>query len=125
MGLLAVFFVFDFAINFLSALLRAAKEQAYLLKATVAVACVFGGLLLVLPTRADGICQMGSFIAVQAIWAVLLLLRVVGRWPGHSESRNGIEVATPARRAGVAACRRFASAMPWEAMNSGQQETLS
>jgi Na+-driven multidrug efflux pump len=82
MGLLAVFFVFDFAINFLSALLRAAREQAYLLKATVAVACVFGGLLLVLPSRADGICQVGTFIAVQAVWAVLLLLRVAGRWPG-------------------------------------------
>jgi Na+-driven multidrug efflux pump len=84
MGLLAVFFVFDFAINFLSALLRAAREQAYLLKATVAVACVFGGLLLVLPSRADGICQVGTFIAVQAVWAVLLLLRVAGRWPGTS-----------------------------------------
>src|SRR5262249_1800144 len=82
MGLLAIFFVFDFAINFLSSLLRAAKEQAYLLKATVAVACVFGGLLLVLPSRVDGIFQMASFIAVQALWAVLLLLRVVGRWPG-------------------------------------------
>ena len=82
MGLLAVFFVFDFAINFLSALLRAAREQAYLLKATLAVACIFGGLLVVLPSRADGICQIGTFIAVQAVWAVLLLLRVVGRWPG-------------------------------------------
>src|SRR6476620_8547346 len=29
MSLLAIFFVFDFAINFLSALLRAAREQAY------------------------------------------------------------------------------------------------
>jgi len=48
----------------------------------VAVACIFGGLLLVLPTRADGIFQIGTFIAVQAVWAVLLLLRVVGRWPG-------------------------------------------
>ena len=99
MGLLAVFFVFDFAINFLSALLRAAREQAYLLKATVAVACVFGGLLLVLPSRADGICQMGSFIAVQAVWAVLLLLRVAGRWPGtacrgtESKSRPGTKIA--------------------------------
>ena len=82
MGLLAVFFVFDFAINFLSALLRAAKEEAYLLKATVAVACVFGGLLLVVPSRPAGNCRMGTFIAVQAVWAVLLLLRVAGRWPG-------------------------------------------
>jgi Na+-driven multidrug efflux pump len=82
MGLLAVFFVFDFAINFLSALLRAAKEQAYLLKATLAVACGFGVLLLFLPSRADGICQMGTFIVVQAVWAVLLLLRVASRWPG-------------------------------------------
>jgi Na+-driven multidrug efflux pump len=84
MGLLAVFFVFDFAINFLSALLRAAREQAYLLKATVVVACCFGGLLLILPARADGICQIGTFIAVQAVWAVLLLLRVARRWPGPS-----------------------------------------
>jgi Na+-driven multidrug efflux pump len=81
MGLLAVFFVFDYAINFLSALLRAAREQAYLLKATVAVAIMFGGLLLVLPSRTDGICQIGTFITVQAVWAVLLFLRVAGRWP--------------------------------------------
>jgi Na+-driven multidrug efflux pump len=84
MGLLAVFFVFDFAINFLSALLRAAREQFYLLKATAAVACVFGGLLLVLPSQAAGNCQMGTFIAVQAVWAVLLLLRVSYRWPGRA-----------------------------------------
>jgi Na+-driven multidrug efflux pump len=82
MGLLALLFVFDFAINFLSALLRAAKEQAYLLKATVAVAVGFGVLLMVLPSRADGTCLMGTFIAAQAVWAMLLLLRVAGRWPG-------------------------------------------
>jgi Na+-driven multidrug efflux pump len=81
MGLLAVFFVFDFAINFLSALLRAAKEQAYLLKAAVAVAGGFGILLLVLPSRAEGSFLMGAFIATQAVWSVLLLLRVAGRWP--------------------------------------------
>jgi Na+-driven multidrug efflux pump len=82
MGLLAVFFVFDFAINFLSALLRAAKEPAYLLKTTVAVAGGFGVLLMVLPSRADGTCLMGTFITAQAVWAVLLFLRVAYRWPG-------------------------------------------
>ncbi len=81
MDLLAVFFVFDFAINFLSALLRAAMEQAYLLKATLVVAGGFGVLLLVLPSWADGTCLMGIFIAAQAIWAVLLFFRVAGRWP--------------------------------------------
>jgi Na+-driven multidrug efflux pump len=80
MGWLAIFFVFDFAINFLSALLRAAKEQAYLLKATVTAAAGFG-LLLVLPLRPDCAGLMGAFIAAQAAWAVLLLLRVVSRWP--------------------------------------------
>jgi Na+-driven multidrug efflux pump len=104
MGLLAVFFVFDFAINFLSALLRAAKEQAYLLKATVTVACGFGVLLLVLPSQADGICQMGTFIAVQATWAVLLLLRVAGRWasdrlPGQWSMKTGaVELQILTRR---------------------------
>jgi Na+-driven multidrug efflux pump len=82
MGWLAVFFVFDFAINFLSALLRAAQEQAYLLQVAVAVASGFGILLMVLPARADGTFLMGTFIAVQAVWSVLLLLRLVGRWPG-------------------------------------------
>jgi Na+-driven multidrug efflux pump len=104
MGSLAIFFVFDFGINFLSALLRAAKEQTYLLKTTVAVACVFGGLLLVLPSRTDGVCQMGTFIAVQAVWAVLLFIRVVGRWPGN-EPRDAIEVANPTRISRVALAR--------------------
>jgi O-antigen/teichoic acid export membrane protein len=81
MGLLAVFFIFDFAINFLSALLRAVKEQAYLLKVTAAVAAGFGLLLIVLPS-ADGASLMGTFITAQAAWAVLLLTKVVGRWPG-------------------------------------------
>jgi Na+-driven multidrug efflux pump len=81
MGLLAIFFVFDFAINFLSALLRAAKEQAYLLKATTATAAGFGVLLLALPSQPDEACLMGAFIAAQAAWAVLLLLRVAWRWP--------------------------------------------
>jgi Na+-driven multidrug efflux pump len=85
MGLLAVFFVFDFAINFLSALLRAAKEQAYLLKTTVAVAGGFGVLLTLLPSRADGTCLMGTFITAQAVWSVLLFLRVAYRWPGTGE----------------------------------------
>jgi hypothetical protein len=80
MGLLAVFFIFDFAINFLSALLRAAKEQAYLLKVTAAVVAGFGVLLLVLPS-ADGALLLGTFITAQAAWAFLLLTKVVGRWP--------------------------------------------
>jgi Na+-driven multidrug efflux pump len=81
MGLLAVFFVFDFAINYLSALLRAAKEEAYLLKATAAAAAGFGLLLFVLPQRPDAVRLMAAFIAAQAVWAVLLFVRVVGRWP--------------------------------------------
>jgi hypothetical protein len=82
MGWLALFFVFDFAVNFLSALLKAAREQVYLLKATVAVAVGFGVLLLALPPPTDCAGLMGAFIAAQAAWAVLLLLRVVSRWPG-------------------------------------------
>jgi Na+-driven multidrug efflux pump len=81
MGLLAVFFVFDFAINFLSALLNAANEQAYLLMSTAAAAAGFGLLLLVLPPGPDGACLMGAFITAQAVWAVLLLIRVAGRLP--------------------------------------------
>jgi hypothetical protein len=84
MGWLAVFFVFDFAINFLSALLRAAQEQAYLLKATAAAAVGFGLLLLALPPRPDGACLLGTFIIAQAAWAVFLLLRVTSRWPGRA-----------------------------------------
>jgi Na+-driven multidrug efflux pump len=85
MGWLAVFFVFDFAINFLSALLRAAKEQAYLLKATAAAAAGFGLLLLTLPIEPDCAGLMAAFIAAQAAWALLLLLRVASRWPGATE----------------------------------------
>ena len=81
MGLLAVFFLFDFAINFLSALLRAAKEQPYLLKATVAVAGGFSILLLVLPSPVESTWLMGVFITAQAVWSILLLLRVARRWP--------------------------------------------
>jgi Na+-driven multidrug efflux pump len=81
LGLLAVFFLFDFAINFLSALLRAAKEQAYLLKVTAAVTAGFGLLLVTLP-QPDGAWLMGTFISAQAAWAGLLLTRVVSRWPG-------------------------------------------
>jgi hypothetical protein len=80
-GELVGLFVFDFAINFLPALLEAAKEQAYLLKATAAAAAGFG-LLLALPPRPDGARLMGTFITAQAVWAVLLLIRVAGRWPG-------------------------------------------
>jgi Na+-driven multidrug efflux pump len=97
MTLLAVFFVFDFAINFLSALLRAAKEQVYLLTTTVGVAGGFGILLIVLPAREDGICLIGTFISVQAIWAALLLQRVASRWPGRRS------IATPRMPLRVAA----------------------
>jgi Na+-driven multidrug efflux pump len=82
MGLLAVFFVFDYAINFLSALLRAVQEEAYLVKATAAAAAGFGLLLVALPPRPGPACLMAAFIAAQAAWAVLLLIRVAGRWPG-------------------------------------------
>jgi Na+-driven multidrug efflux pump len=82
MGLLAVFFPFDFAINFLSALLRAAKEQAYLLRATTVAAAAFGLIVLALPRQPNDACLMGTFITVQAVWAGLLFLRVANRWPG-------------------------------------------
>jgi Na+-driven multidrug efflux pump len=85
MSWLAVFFVFDFAINFLSALLRAMKEEAYLLTATAAAAGWFGLLHLVLPLR-DGAWLMGAFIAAQAAWGGLLLIRVVSRWPVRRQS---------------------------------------
>jgi Na+-driven multidrug efflux pump len=89
MGLLAVFFVFDFAINFLSALLRAAKEQAYLLLVTAAVATGFGLLLLTFPAPEDtGL--MGTFIVAQAALAALLLGRVVRRWPGGVAPRGAV-----------------------------------
>src|SRR5262249_15847341 len=80
MSLLAVFFVFDFAINFLSALLRAAQEQASLLKAT-ARATARSSILVVAGTPPDAGWLMGTFITAQAAWAVLLLGRVVSRWP--------------------------------------------
>jgi Na+-driven multidrug efflux pump len=95
MGLLAVFFVLDFAINFLSALLRAAKEHAYLLEVTAAAAAGFGLLLIALPytefcsaqsakQRPAGAWLLEAFITAQAGWAVLLFLGVVRRWPaGH------------------------------------------
>jgi Na+-driven multidrug efflux pump len=89
MGLLAVFFLFDFAINFLSALLRAAKEQAYLLKVTAAVTAGFGLLLVALPPP-DGAWLMGTFISAQAAWAGLLLTRVVSRWPGTAAPRPSV-----------------------------------
>jgi Na+-driven multidrug efflux pump len=82
MDALAVFFVFDFAINYLSALLRAVKEQVYLLKVTAAVAAGFGFLVLVLPLPPDVAYLMGAFITAQAVWALLLLFRVITRWPG-------------------------------------------
>jgi Na+-driven multidrug efflux pump len=80
MSWLAVFFVFDFAINFLSALLRAMKEEAYLLTATATAAVGFGLLHLVLLSP-NGAWLMGAFIAAQAAWGGLLLIRVVSRWP--------------------------------------------
>jgi Na+-driven multidrug efflux pump len=93
MGLLAVFFVFDFAINFLSALLRAAKEQAYLLRVTVAAAAGFGLLVVALPPPADGTWLLGAFIAAQAAWAALLLLKVVRGWPGRAAAGKGMDDA--------------------------------
>jgi Na+-driven multidrug efflux pump len=86
MGWLAVFFVIDFAINFLSALLRAWKEQPYLLKATGATAAGLGLVLLALPLRPDAAWFMGTFIAGQAAWAVLLLVRVYRRWPAAART---------------------------------------
>jgi Na+-driven multidrug efflux pump len=98
MGFLAVFFVFDFAINFLSALLRAAREQAYLLRATAA-AVALCLLLLALPLRPDDAGPLGAFIAGQAAWAVLLLVRVCRRWPGAPRKPGLAALATwfPAR----------------------------
>jgi Na+-driven multidrug efflux pump len=82
MGSLAIFFVFDFAINYLSALLRAAKEQGFVLKVTVAVAAGFAFVMLALPLPSDVAHLLGAFIVAQAIWALLLLVRVITRWPG-------------------------------------------
>jgi Na+-driven multidrug efflux pump len=95
MDTLAVFFVFDFAINYLSALLRAAKEQVYLLKVTATVAAGFGFLILVLPLPPDVTYLMGAFITAQAVWALLLLARVVTRWP--SVARRNLTTASPPR----------------------------
>jgi Na+-driven multidrug efflux pump len=81
MGLLAVFFVFDFAINFLSALLKAAREHAYLLAVTAAAATGFGLLLLALPSPRPATWLMGAFITAQAAWAGLLLIGALSRWP--------------------------------------------
>jgi Na+-driven multidrug efflux pump len=80
MSWLWVFFVIDFANNFLSALLRAMKEEGYLLAATAAAAGVFVLLHLVLPAP-DGAWLMGVFVAAQAAWCGLLFIRVVSRWP--------------------------------------------
>jgi Na+-driven multidrug efflux pump len=81
MQALAIFFVFDFAINYLSALLRAAREQAYLLKVTAAVATAFGLASVALPLPPEVAYLMGAFITAQAVWALLLLSRVITRWP--------------------------------------------
>jgi Na+-driven multidrug efflux pump len=81
MRTLAIFFVVDFAVNYLSTLLRAAREQAYLLKATAVVASGFGLANIVLPLPHDVAYLMGAFITAQAFWALLLLIRVIKRWP--------------------------------------------
>jgi len=112
MGLLAIFFVFDFAINFLSALLRAAEEQVYLLKVTAAVAAGFGILVVLLPLPRNGACLMGTFILAQAAWAVLLLVRVVIRWPCVVQSDLPV---TPAEDGPV--CRQ--EVMSWKDTRSG------
>jgi Na+-driven multidrug efflux pump len=96
MGLLAVFFVFDFAINFLSALLRAVGEHAFLLKATSAAAAGFGLLAFALPPRPGVACLMGTFIVAQAAWAVLLLVRVASRWPRAAAQPGPVPPGTPA-----------------------------
>jgi Na+-driven multidrug efflux pump len=101
MGGLAVFFVFDFAINFLSALLRAMHEQAYLLKTTAVAAAGFGLLLLALSPRPDDGSLIGTFIAAQAAWAVLLFIQVVRRWPRAA-----------GKPAPVAWCSRFTGRVP-------------
>jgi Na+-driven multidrug efflux pump len=101
MDALAVFFVFDFAINYLSALLRAAKEQVYLLKVTAAVAAGFGFLVLALPLPPDVAYLMGAFITAQAVWAMLLLVRVITCWPGIV--RRNLPSAPPPWRSGPAA----------------------
>jgi Na+-driven multidrug efflux pump len=95
MGLLAVFFVFDFAINFLSALLQAAGEQVYLLEVTAATAAGFALLLLALPPRSDSTCLLGAFITAQAAWAVLLLRKVVRRWPGAAVQDGLAKLRSP------------------------------
>ncbi|HEY7314350.1 MAG TPA: MATE family efflux transporter [Gemmataceae bacterium] len=84
MGLLAVFFVFDFAVNFLSALLKAVKEQGYLLKATTIAAVVFVVLLVVLPSPLDSAHLMAAFITTQAAWSLLLIFKVAHRWMATS-----------------------------------------
>jgi hypothetical protein len=120
MGLLAVFFVFDFAINFLSALLKAAREQTYLLAITVAVAAGFVLFLLALPPLADDGWLMGTFIAAQAVWAGFLLLRVVTCWPGSTAkvrpiaSRFRIGCHTTDSKSG-ATCDGSVTAKHWSA----------
>src|SRR5262249_32146543 len=81
LSLLAIFFVVDFAITFLSALLRAAREQVYLLEVTAVAAVGFGLLVVALPP-VDGERLLALFISAQAAWAVLLLVGIVRRWPG-------------------------------------------
>lgn len=108
MGLLAIFFVFDFAINFLSALLKAAKEHAYLLKVTAAAAAGFGLLLMALPPP-DGAWLMGTFIIAQAACAGLLLRRVVSSWPSMAKSQEGEEGRKGERGA----------ALPWSPSYAG------
>src|SRR5262249_54259113 len=67
---------------------RAAKEQAYLLRVTVAAAAGFGLLVVALPP-ADGTWLLGAFVAAQAAWAALLLLKVVRGWPGRAAAGKG------------------------------------
>jgi Na+-driven multidrug efflux pump len=96
MGLLAVFFVFDFAINFLSALLRAARDEAYLLTVTAVVAGGFCLIILARPSP-DSTGLMADFIAVQAAWAGLLFIRVASTWP--LSTANARLAASPRRSA--------------------------
>src|SRR5262249_37637141 len=105
MSLLAIFFVFDFAINFLSALLRAAREQVYLLEVTAVAAVGFGLLVVALPP-VDGERLLALFISAQAAWAVLLLVGIVRRWPGAARQAEVKLVAPCSTGAAPAGDRR-------------------
>jgi len=82
---LTIFFVFDFAINYLSALLRAVNELGYLLKVTAGVAGGFALVNVALSLPPDAAHLIGAIITAHAVWALLLLIRVLTRWPGTAK----------------------------------------